>query len=66
MAVADPMVAMLHSRTPAKITLRGPMRSAMGPEISEARASTPRLTSDSRPSRNFESPNVSARKGVML
>ena len=64
--IAEPMVAMLQVRTPVKMTFRGPTRSAIGPEISDDSAKTPRFTSDSRPSRNFDRPNASARNGVML
>ena len=51
--IAEPMVATLHTTTPVKITLRGPMRSAIGPEINDARANTIRLTNASEPSSNF-------------
>ena len=34
----------LQTATPAKITLRGPIRSAIGPEIADAIAKTIRLT----------------------
>ena len=43
------MVAALQTTTPAKITLRGPMRSAIGPEIADAIANTIRLTKASQP-----------------
>ena len=43
------MVAALHSITPVKITLRGPMRSAIGPEIADAIANTIRFTQASEP-----------------
>jgi hypothetical protein len=47
------MVARLQSVTPAKITLRGPIRSAIGPEIADANANTIRLTQASQPNSNF-------------
>jgi len=63
--MAEPMVAMDQTRIPAKITLRGPIRSATGPDTSEATANTARLTDASRPTWNFESPNVVSMNGVM-
>ncbi len=51
------MVAIAHTRTPVKITLRGPKRSAIGPDTSDASANTSRFTTASNPSSNLESPN---------
>ncbi len=62
---AEPMVAIDQTRIPAKITFRGPMRSAIGPEIREARAKTPRLMEASSPTWNFDSPKAASMYGVM-
>ncbi len=43
------MVAALQTATPTKITLRGPIRSAIGPEIAEAIAKTIRSTRANHP-----------------
>ena len=43
------MVAALQTATPTKITLRGPIRSAIGPEIADAIAKTIRLTRANHP-----------------
>jgi hypothetical protein len=48
------MVAADQTKMPVKMTLRGPMRSAMGPEISEETANTVRLAQASQPSLKFE------------
>ena len=46
---AEAIVAALQTATPVKITLRGPIRSAIGPEIADASAKTIRLTSANHP-----------------
>jgi len=53
------MVARLQSATPVKITRRGPIRSAIGPEIADASANTIRLTKASHPNWNWLRWNVS-------
>ena len=50
---------------PVKMTLRGPTRSAMGPEISEATANTNRLAQASQPSLKFERLNALPMCGVI-
>ena len=62
---AEPMVAIDHTKIPAKITFLGPMRSAMGPEISEASANTPRFTPASHPTLKFDSWKVDWMNGVI-
>src|SRR5436190_24300210 len=56
---AEPMVAALHTATPVTITLRGPIRSAIGPEMTEATAKTSRLTKASDPNWNWLRWNLS-------
>src|SRR3954453_16875349 len=54
---SDPMVAIAHTRTPVKITRRGPKRSAIGPDTSDAIANTSKFTAASNPSWNLDRPN---------
>ncbi len=63
--IAEPIVAIDQTATPVKITLRGPMRSAIGPDASDATANTTRFTAASQPSSNFVSLNVSPMNGVI-
>jgi hypothetical protein len=47
------------------MTLRGPIRSAIGPETSDATANTSRFTAASHPSWNLVSPKDSPMSGVI-
>ena len=62
---AEPTVAAAQIRMPAKITRRGPKRSAMGPEASDAKAKTSRFTVASIPSWTPDSLKLSPISGVM-
>ncbi len=62
---ADPIVAIAQTSTPAKITLRGPTRSAIGPDTSDAMANTTRFTVASMPSCAKFSLNSAPMNGVM-
>ena len=59
------MVAIDQTRMPVKITLRGPTRSAIGPEISEAMANTNRFAQARSPSLELERWNASPMCGVI-